>query len=434
MDLKHDRSATRARDRMSDQSPAASDATLLERGPSPLEFRDFRLIWIGFFVSQIGTQMQVVAVAWQVYQLTGDPLALGAIGLARVVPVLVLGVFGGMFADVVDRRRMLLGTQTAMMLCSLGLFYLTHAGLVTMPLLYAFCIAAGTATALANPARQSLIPTLVPEASLARALGLSVSSWQLATVLGPTLGGILLASHGAAVVYLIDAASFLAMIAALLLIRARGAAAPATTAGVEALLEGFRFLWKTPILLGLMLADFLGTFFAGAMLLMPIFASELLDVGPSGLGLLFAAPAAGSMLVALGIALIGSPPLSGATVLVCIGLYGLSTAAFGTTQSFPLALLFLALGGAADGASTVVRQTLRQLLTPDHLRGRMTGVTMIFFMGGPQLGELEAGALARMIGVRSSVVLGGILCTVSAGVLALVLPGLRRYRLGGPAR
>lgn len=403
-------------------------------GTSPLKYRDFRLMWAGFFVSQVGTQMQVVAVAWQVYQLTGDPLALGAIGLARVLPIVVLGVFGGMFADVVDRRRMLLGTQSAMMLCSLGLFYLTHAGLVSMPLLYAFCVLAGIATALSNPARQAMIPTLVPESALARALGLSVSSWQLATVLGPTVGGIVLGAYGADVVYLLDAASFVAMIVALLLIRPRGSAAPATTVGLEALAEGFRFLWQTPILLGLMLADFLGTFFAGAMLLMPIFASELLDVGPRGLGLLFAAPAAGSALVALSIAVLGPPPLSGATVLVCIGLYGVSTAAFGASGSFEMALLFLALGGAADGASTVVRQTLRQLLTPDHLRGRMTGVTMIFFMGGPQLGELEAGALARLVGVRASVIVGGILCTLSAATLAVVLPGLRRYRLHGPER
>lgn len=404
---------------------------LSHRGPSPLHFRDFRLMWGGFFVSQVGTQMQVVAVAWQVYQLTGDPLALGAIGLARVLPVVVLGVFGGVFADVVDRRRLLLGTQTAMMLCSLGLWWLTDSGRVSVPLLYAFCVLAGSATALSNPARQAMIPTLVPEATLPRALGLSVSSWQLATVLGPTLGGLVLAAHGPAAVYLLDAASFVAMIVALLLIRKRGRAAPSTTVGLDALAEGFRFLWKTPILLGLMLADFLGTFFAGAMLLMPIFASELLHVGPQGLGLLFAAPAVGSALVALGIAVLGAPPLAGATVLVCIGVYGLSTAAFGATGSFPLALLFLAIGGAADGASTVVRQTLRQLLTPDHLRGRMTGVTMIFFMGGPQLGELEAGALARFAGVRTSVIVGGLLCTASAAVLALVLPGLRRYRLHG---
>lgn len=400
-------------------------------GTSPLRFRDFRLMWGGFFVSQVGTQMQVVAVAWQVYQLTGDPLALGAIGLARVLPVIVFGVFGGVFADVVDRRLLLLGTQSAMMLCSLGLWWLTATGHVTMPLLYAFCVLAGSATALSNPARQAMIPTLVSEAALPRALGLSVSSWQLATVLGPTLGGFVLGASGAAAVYLVDAVSFVAMIVALLLMRSRGKAAPTATIGLDALAEGFRFLWKTPILLGLMLADFLGTFFAGAMLLMPIFASELLHVGPEGLGMLFAAPAAGSALVALGIAARGSPPLAGSTVLLCIGLYGLSTAAFGTTSSFPLALLFLALGGAADGASTVVRQTLRQLLTPDHLRGRMTGVTMIFFMGGPQLGELEAGALARIVGVRTSVILGGLLCTASAAVLALVLPGLRRYRLHG---
>ena len=173
--------------------------------------------------------MQVVAVAWQVYQLTGDPLALGAIGLARVLPVIVFGVFGGVFADVVDRRRLLLGTQSAMMLCSLGLWWVTDTGRVTMPILYAFCVLAGSATALSNPARQAMIPTLVPEAALPRALGLSVSSWQLATVLGPTLGGFVLGVSGAAVVYLVDAASFVAMIVALLLMRSRGKAAPTAT-------------------------------------------------------------------------------------------------------------------------------------------------------------------------------------------------------------
>jgi len=408
--------------------------TPAERGQSPLRYRDFRLLWAGFFVSQVGTQMQVVAVAWQVYQLTGDPLALGAIGLARVLPVIVLGIFGGLFADLVDRRRLLLATQSAMMACSLGLFLLTHTGRVTMPALYLFCFAAGTATALSNPARQAMIPSLVPESVLARALGLSVSSWQLATVLGPTVGGILLGSHGAAVVYLLDAVSFLAMILALLLIRPRGSAAPETAPGLEALREGFRFLWRTPILLALMAADFLGTFFAGAMLLMPIFANELLHVGPRGLGFLFAAPALGSMLVALAIALRGPPPLAGSTVLWCIGLYGLAIAAFGATESFGAALFFLVVSGAADGASTVVRQTLRQLLTPDHLRGRMTGVTMVFFMGGPQLGEIEAGALARFVGVRMSVIVGGLLCTLSAAAMAVAVPALRRYRLQGPAR
>ncbi|MEW6268262.1 MAG: MFS transporter [Thermodesulfobacteriota bacterium] len=409
-------------------SGAARTAPATDRA-SPLRYRDFRLLWAGFFLSQVGTQMQVVAVAWQVYRLTGDPLALGAIGLARVLPVLVLGIFGGLFADVVDRRRMLLLTQSAMMACSFGLFYLTHLDRVTMPALYGFCFAAGVSTALGNPARQSLIPTLVPEAVLSRALGLSVSSWQLATVLGPTLGGILIASHGAAIVYLIDALSFLAMIVALLAIRARGSAAPDTVPGLEALREGFRFLWRTPVLLGLMVADFLGTFFAGAMLLMPIFADELLRVGPRGLGFLFAAPALGSMLVALAIALYGAPPLTGATVLCCIALYGSAVAAFGATGSFELALLFLVVAGAADGASTVVRQTLRQLLTPDHLRGRMTGVTMVFFMGGPQLGEIEAGALARLVGVRASVVAGGVLCALSAAAMALAVPSLRRFRL-----
>jgi MFS family permease len=395
---------------------------------SPLAHRDFRLLWLGFFVSQLGTQMQVVAVAWQVYRLTNDPLALGALGLARVLPVIVLGVFGGVVADVVDRRRLMMATQSAMMATSLGLFALTAADRVPLPVLYGFCLISGTATALTNPARQAMIPTLVPEAILARALGLSVTSWQLATVVGPTVGGLVLAARGPALVYLIDAASFLAMLVALVAIRSRGVAAPEARADWRAIVEGFRFLARTPVLLSLMLLDFIGTFFAGAMLLLPIFADQLLSVGPSGLGLLFAAPAVGSAVVALAIALRGSPPLTGATVLWCVGLYGVATAAFGASTSFPVALLFLTLAGAADGVSTVVRQTLRQLLTPDELRGRMTGVSMIFFMGGPQLGELEAGVVGRLFGVHASVVAGGVACALSALVFAAVAGGLRRFR------
>jgi MFS family permease len=396
---------------------------------SPLRHRDFTLLWIGFFVSQIGSQMQVIAVAWQVYKLTHDPLALGAIGLARVVPVIALGVFGGVAADVVDRRKLLLVTQSAMMATSLGLFALTTADRVTVPILYAFCFVSGAAVAAGNPARQAMIPTLVPESLLARALGLSVTTWQLATVVGPTVGGIVLAARGPGLVYLIDGLSFLAMIAVLLAIRSRGAAAPEARADWRSVAEGFRFLARTPILLSLMLVDFLGTFFAGAMLLLPIFADQLLDVGPSGLGLLFAAPSVGSALVALTIAVKGPPPLAGATVLWSVGLYGLATAAFGATRSFPAALLFLVFAGAADGISTVVRQTLRQLLTPDELRGRMTGLSMIFFMGGPQLGELEAGVVGRLLGVRVSVVLGGLACATGAVVFAAFAHGLRRFHL-----
>ena len=403
---------------------------------SPLRYRDFRLLWIGFFVSQVGSQMQIVAVAWQVYRLTNDPLALGGLGLARVLPVIVFGIFGGVIADVVDRRTLLLVTQTALMLNSLALFFLTASDHVTLFVLYAFCLVSGSAVALNNPARQAMIPTLVPDEVLPRALGLSVTSWQLATVVGPTVGGIVLAARGPAPVYLIDAASFVAVIVVLLAIRSRGVADPEARADWRSVVEGLRFLRRTPILLALMLLDFLGTFFAGAMLLLPIFADQLLRVGASGLGLLFAAPSVGSALVAFSIAVKGPPPLAGKTVLASVALYGLAIAAFGAATSFPLALLFLTIAGAADGISTVVRQTLRQLLTPDELRGRMTGVSMIFFMGGPQLGELEAGVVGRLLGVRTSVILGGVACVATAGVFSVVARGLRRftYTHGASAR
>lgn len=399
---------------------------------SPLGHRDFALLWAGFFVSQVGSQMQIVAVAWQAWRLSGDPLALGGLGLARVLPVIVFGLAGGVVADLVDRRRLLLASTLVLMASSLGLFLLSSADRVSLPILYAFSVLSGAAVAVANPARQAMIPSLVPVEVLPRALGLGVTSWQVATVLGPSLGGFALASRGPALVYLVDAISFLAILAALLAIRSRGAAVQDAAPGIESLREGFRFLRRTPILLSLMLADFFGTFFAGAMMLMPIFAERVLGVGPSGLGLLYAAPAVGSAAVAFAISLRGAPPLSGATVLWSIAAYGIATAAFGAARSFPLALAALAMAGAADGISTVVRQTLRQVLTPDELRGRMTGISMIFFMGGPQLGELEAGWLGRLVGVQTSVVAGGIACAVSAAAFSWLAPGLRRFRLPGP--
>jgi len=399
------------------------------RGDSPLAYRDFRLLWIGQFVSQVGNQMQVVAVAWQVYQLSHDPLALGAIGLVRVLPIIVLGIFGGVIADAIDRRRLMLATQTILMLISFALFALTRAGAISVGGLYACCLLAGAAIAVDNPARQAIVPSLVPDPVLPRALSLGVTTWQLATVLGPMFGGLLLAARGAEIVYLLDALSFLAVLYALLVMRHRAARASGVRLGMPAIREGFRFLRGAPILLSLMLLDFLATFFAGAMLLMPIFANDLLAVGPRGLGALFAAPAIGSMLAALVISTTGPPPLAGSTVLWCIALYGGSVAAFRVSGSFLVAIFFLTLSGAADGVSTVVRQTLRQLLTPDELRGRMTAVNMIFFMGGPQLGEFEAGAVARLCGARCSVVSGGVLCVLLGAAFTLLAPRLRRYRL-----
>jgi MFS family permease len=396
---------------------------------SPLAYRDFRLLWLGSFVSQIGNQMQIVAISWQVNELTHDPLALGAVGFARVLPVIVLGVFGGVIADAVDRRRLMLLTQTTLMAVAIGLFAFSARGQVNVAILYGFCLLGGAATALDNPARQATIANLVPPSVLPRALSLGVTTWQLATVLGPTIGGFLIASRGAELVYVANALSFAGILGALLAIRYRGARAALVRPDLAALREGFRFLWRTPILLSLMLLDFLGTFFAGAMLLMPIFASDLLSVGPSGLGVLFAAPAVGSVLAAALISVIGSPPLAGFTVLWSVALYGVAIAGFGAARSFPVALACLALSGAADAVSTVVRQTLRQLLTPDELRGRMTATNMIFFMGGPLLGELEAGALARLTTVRFSVISGGVICTALSIAFAIAAPRLRRYRL-----
>jgi hypothetical protein len=210
----------------------------------------------------------------------------------------------------------------------------------------------------------------------------------------------------------------------------RGAARPETQVGLEAVKEGIRFVRTQPVIRTTMLLDFFATFFGGSLLLMPIFANELLQVGPRGLGVLYAAQPAGAALAGIWLATRSLPPRQGRLILWAVAVYGAAVAVFGASRSFPLSLAALALSGAADTVSTVIRQTLRNLLTPDALRGRMTSLNMMFFMGGPQLGEVEAGAVARAFGPRVSVASGGLLCVGVAALTAAIAPALRRYRRG----
>ena len=267
------------------------------------------------------------------------------------------------------------------------------------------------------------------------------------------MGGLLIASAGLFWVYLLNAISFGCVIAALLLMRdvparaedddggrAREAGVPATPAqgggavSWRSALEGLRFVFSAPLIRSTMLLDFFATFFSSAVTLLPIFAQDVLHVGAQGYGWLYAAPAAGAVVMSAAmVVLTDRIERRGEVMLWAVGIYGLATIGFGVSRSFWITFACLALTGVADTVSMVIRSVVRQLETPDRLRGRMTGVNMVFFMGGPQLGELEAGALARFAGVRASVILGGLLCTASAAALALVLPGLRRYRLHGSA-
>jgi MFS family permease len=310
-----------------------------------------------------------------------------------------------------------------MLACAALLSVVTARGLHSIWPIYLLTAISSGAVAFDSPARQSLLPMLVPEEDFQNAVSIGLIAFQLSTVIGPMCAGLLLGVGGPAIIYGLNAVSFLGVICAVLLIRASGDPRIAGTIGsrvtLSAIKEGLRFVWRTPIIVQTMTLDFVATFFASATALLPVFAAEILKVGPRGYGLLTSASAIGSVGSAFAMARIGNIRRQGATVLASIAVYGAATVAFGLSHTYWFSLIMLAVVGAGDTVSTVLRQTIRQLVTPNHIRGRMTSVNMVFFMGGPQLGEMEAGVVAQLIGAPLSVVTGGIGCIIAV-LIALV--------------
>jgi len=307
---------------------------------------------------------------------------------------------------------------------------LTAFGLSSIWPIYLLTAIASAALAFDSPARQALLPGLVPPEDFQNAVSLGIVVFNSAMIVGPALAGLLLSVSGPALIYGINAGSFVAVLAALMLMSKRRRTETEQEApqiSFSALRDGLRFVWRTPIIVQSMTLDFVATFFASATVLLPIFAAEILNVGPRGLGLLHASPGIGSVIAGLMMVRLGIMRRQGKVVLASVAVYGAATVAFGLSRWFWLSLLMLALTGAADTVSTVLRQTIRQLATPDRLRGRMTSVNMIFFMGGPQLGELEAGALAALIGARLSVLTGGLGCLIAVALTGLLAKRLLHY-------
>jgi MFS family permease len=396
-----------------------------------LQHRDFRLLWVGQLISVTGSQMQAVAINWHIWQLTRSPLALGLIGLARILPIIVFSLVGGVLADKRDRRRVLLITQTGMMLVAIALGGITDIGEVSPLAIYVLSAFAAAAVSFDNPARQALVPNLVPREHLTNALTLNSILFQVTTVVGPGVAGIVIAGLGVGSIYWINAVSFLAVIAALSLMHTptqQSLPANGQQSNLHALREGLHFVAHQRIILSTMMLDFLATFFSSATTLLPIFATTVLNVGAVGFGILSAAEALGSFFAGAAVSLIGDIKSKGAVLLVSICLYGLATILFGISNLFVLSVFFLALVGAGDTVSTIMRQTIRQLVTPDYIRGRMTSVNMIFFMGGPQLGEIEAGAAAALFGAPWSVVIGGAATVILVALTGAIVPALRNYR------
>jgi MFS family permease len=400
-------------------------------GPfAALQFREFRLLWGGQVFSMVGTRMQQAALLWHLYEITHSPFALGAIGFARVVPLLLFALIGGVAADALDRRRMMLVSQSIMGVLAAALGVWSLIGLRSAWPIYAVAALSAAVGAFDAPARQSLIPSLVPRDLLAKAVSLNSLTSQVAAILGPTLMGLLIARHSVGLVYCINAASFLAVIAALLAMRpaADETRVERPKVSLTAALEGLTFMRSAKLLLSLMLLDFLATFFSSANVLLPVYAKDILHVGPAGYGTLAAAPSVGAVLAAAVMSVL--PPIrrQGMVVLWAVFAYGVATILFGMSAAYWLCFLGLAGTGAADTVSTVLRQTIRQLATPDYLRGRMTSINQLFFQGGPQLGELEAGLVAGWLGAPFAVISGGIGCILVVLAMARYAPWLRDYQ------
>ncbi len=398
--------------------------------PPSLRHRKFRLIWLGMLISIAGSQMQVSAIHWHIRELTGtpDPLALGGIGLARILPIIIFSIISGPAADTLNRRKILLVTQSVQAMIAMILAFLTFTNLINIGLIYALTALQAAAIAFDLPARQAMIPNLVPENDLPNAFSLQSIAFNTGAILGPMLGGLVIATMGQGYTYLFNAISFLAVIVALMMI---GNVAQDITKssgiGLVAVREGIRFIISKPIILSTMLIDFAATFFASANTMLPIIARDILKVGEVGYGFLSAGQSIGSVIASLVISQLNEIKRQGRIFLGAVFLFGLATIFFGISQSLILAMVALIVMGAADSVSTIIRNTIRQINTPDHIRGRMVSINQIFFQGGPQLGEVEAGIVGKLLGVPAVIVSGGIGVLLSVLWIAKKWPQLRLY-------
>jgi MFS family permease len=399
--------------------------------PPSLHHRRFRLLWSGQLISIAGSQMQLWALFWQIRTLTDQPIALGAVGLARILPVIIFSLIGGAVADVLNRRRILFITQTGMAVSAFILGWLTLSGTIDLWHIYLLTALQAVFQAFDGPSRQALVPNLVPVRDLPNAFSMNSIANQTGSIIGPAISGFIIAAGGLPYVYILNAISYLAVIYALILMgpvdQQKSSARQNGLVSWPAIVEGVRFILTQPLILSTMILDFFATFFASANTLMPIIAVDVLHVGAVAYGWLSAAQAIGAMITALIISQLRDIRRQGAVFLFAVVVFGLATMLFGFARTFIVAMVALVIVGAADTVSTIIRNTIRQLVTPDYIRGRMTSVNQIFFQGGPQLGEVEAGLAAQFFGAPIAIISGGIGCVLAVTWIARTWPQIRKY-------
>lgn len=409
-----------------------------------MKYRDFRLLWTGEMVSTIGSQMQLFAINWHIFELLrgqtfiinvlgsdlvlgSEALGLGLLGLVRVIPIILFALIGGVLADALDRRTLMIGTRIVSAVLAGILTVLTLNDQVDVTMIYWLSALTSAATVFDSPARQSIVANLVDREHLTNAVSLTTLIFQIGTIVGPAVAGILVAQFNIGVVYGINTATFFVAIVAIWLIRHRSKIETRTAIGWRSLVDGIRFTFGTRIIMGTMLLDFFATLFSSARTMLPIVAGDILGVGAVGYGLLATAQPIGALIVGLIMSLRDEMKKQGIILLWSVAIYGLATAVFGVSTSFALSFVMFALTGAGDTVSMVIRGTIRQLMTPDEMRGRMVSVNMMFFMGGPQLGELEAGLVAAALGAPFAIFTGGVATVLLTAWVAWQYPSIRNY-------
>ncbi len=403
--------------------------------------RDVRLLWSGQVVSGIGNQVTRIALPYQVFVLTGSTLAVAALTLVQLIPILVFVLGAGSLADAFDRRRLLLVTQVLLALCSLALVALALMPAPPLIAIFAVAFVAASIGSADQPTRSSAVPRLVPTSRLPAAIALNQLNFQVASVVGPAIGGLIIATVGLPGAYATDVLTFTASLTALLLM---APLPPLTVArpGLAAVREGLSFVRRRPAILSSFVIDLDAMIFGMPTSLFPVLALDVFGVGATGFGVMAAAPAFGAL---IGAALSGWVPRVtriGLGVIVAVILWGAAITAFGiatftpSAASFALALVFLAIAGAADVVSAVFRSTIVQLDTPDELRGRVSAIHILAVTSGPRIGDIEAAVVAALVGPTFSVISGGLLCLGGVGVVARRFPELAAHTLrpaGGEA-
>lgn len=399
----------------------ANDSRAAFRYPAFTIFQTARCLVV------LALEMQAVAVGWQVYEITKRPLDLGLVGLAQFLPGIVLFLVAGHVADVFDRRKVLIACEAGFGICFLLLLLLTGYRIQSVAPIYVVLVLLGIVRSFNGPASRSILPHLVPEEHFQNSVAWASGIFQIATILGPVFGGLIYAIfRGPFAVYLIAVVIAAVAVGLLLKLKVNSKSREKVETSTSSVFEGFRYIWREKLILGAISLDLFAVLLGGAVALLPVYAKEILNTGPWGLGILRSAPGIGAGIMAVVIAYKPLRKNVGATMLWCVAAFGLFTVLFGISRSMVFSIIALFIVGATDMVSVIVRGTLIQVATPDEMRGRVNAVDMIFIGASNELGQFESGVTAQWFGTVPAVILGGIGAIVVTGLWAWMFPALRK--------